>query len=430
MTGLSRLMPVVQHFPNRALPDVGAAVRAELAAKDAGAGIAVGSPIAIGAGSRGVANIAIIVGAAVAHFRERGLRPFVFPAMGSHGAGTAEGQARVLAHYGITEAEVGCPIVSSLDVVPLGRTAEGIETFMDRTAYEAGAVFLINRVKWHTTFEAPIESGLTKMAGIGLGKLAGAGNYHRHAVKMGLGNMVRAVGRHVLASGKVIGGLAVLEDAHHGTAQVTALRAEQLETEEPKLLDLSRSWTARILFDDVDALIVDEMGKQISGVGMDSKIVNRHPYGGVNPWPWAARITRIYVRSLSPQSYGNAVGIGMADLISERLYESIDWTATRVNALTASNLSAIRTPLRVATDREALDILAATVGRRDASEVTVVWIRNTLELGRILASENLVDSARGRADIERAGEPVDWEFDGAGNLAGGYERFAAGLVAA
>ncbi|HET8549804.1 MAG TPA: hypothetical protein VFL57_17465, partial [Bryobacteraceae bacterium] len=299
---------------------------------------------------------------------------------------------------------------------------EGIETFMDRTAFEAGAVFLINRVKWHTTFEGPIESGITKMAAIGLGKLAGAGNYHTHAVRLGLSGVILAVGRQVLASGKVIGGLAVLEDAHHATAQVTALRAEEFLREEPKLLEQARSWTARILFDDVDVLIVDEIGKHISGVGMDSKIINRHPWGGVNPWPWAARIARIYVRDLSRLSYGNAVGMGMADVISERLYQKIDWAATRINAVTASNLFAIRTPLRVATDREALDILAATAGRIERSEVTVVRIRNTLELERILASENLLDTVRGRTDIERVGEPVEWDFDAAGNLAGGFER--------
>ena len=425
MLELSRVVPVLQHFPHRALPDVAGAVRAELAAKNAGAGLPAGARVAIGVGSRGVANISEIVRATVAHFRERGLAPFVIPAMGSHGAATAEGQARVLAHYGVNEPEVGCPIVSSLEVLSLGRTSEGIEVFMDRKAYEADAVFLVNRVKWHTSFEAPVESGVMKMAAVGLGKLEGAKSYHRHGVRLGLGNVIRSVGRHVIASGKVLGGLAVIEDAYHSTGQVTALTAAELDTHEPKLLELARSWTARILFDEVDVLIVDEIGKQISGVGMDSKIVNRHPYGGYNPWPWAARVTRIYLRDISSESYGNAIGIGMADVISERLYRSIDWHATRVNALTATNFACIRTPIRAATDREALELLAPAVGRENPSEVTVVWIKNTLEMGRILASENLLAAARGRNDIEQAGAPVEWEFDGEGNLAGGYERFAA-----
>jgi hypothetical protein len=324
----------------------------------------------------------------------------------------------------VTEAEVGAPIVSSLEVVSLGRTPDGIETVMDRQAYDAGAVFLINRVKWHTSFEAPIESGVMKMAAIGLGKLEGAKIYHRHAIRLGLGNVVRMVGRHMLATGKIVGGLALIEDAYHDTGQVTALSAADMESEETKLLEVARSWTARILFDEVDVLIVDEVGKQFSGVGMDSKIVNRHPYGGVNPWPWAARVTRIYVRDLSPESYGNAIGIGMADLISERLYKSIDWHATRVNALTAGNFASIRTPIRAANDSEALELLAVAVGRDDPRDVTLVWIRNTLEMDRILASENLLAGARGRSDIERAGEPIDWEFDGDGNFAGGYDGYA------
>jgi hypothetical protein len=313
-------------------------------------------------------------------------------------------------------------------VVTLGTTPEGIETYFDRNAFESDGVFLVNRVKWHTTFDAPIESGLLKMAAIGLGKLQGATNYHRHAVRLGLGEAIRSAGRHVLASGKIIGGLAVLEDAHHDTAKVEAVTAARLEQEEEHLLALTRSWMARILFDEVDILIVEEIGKHISGVGMDSKVVNRHPWGGVNPWPWAPRILRIYVRDLSPLSYGNAVGIGMADMISERVHEKIDWKVTKVNALAASNLFAVRTPLRAQTDREALEVLSKAVGRSDASEVTCVWVRNTLELSHLVATENLLPAVRGRNDIEAIGAPCDWEFDGDGNLAGGFDRVSATSV--
>jgi hypothetical protein len=422
---LPRLVPVLQHFPSRKLSDVYAAVREELSAAKTGARLPHGSRIAIGAGSRGISNLSTIVRATVAHFREIGLQPFVVPAMGSHGGGTAQGQIDVLAHYGVTEAEVGCPIVSSLDVVTLGTTPEGIETYIDRNAFESDGVFLVNRVKWHTTFDAPIESGLLKMAAIGLGKLQGATNYHRHAVRLGLGEAIRAAGRHVLASGKILGGLAVLEDAHHDTAKVEAVTAARMEQEEEQLLALTRSWMARILFDEVDILMVEEMGKHISGVGMDSKVINRHPWGGVNPWPWAPRILRVYVRDLSPLSYGNAVGIGMADMISERVHEKIDWNVTKVNALAASNLFAVRTPLRAGTDREALEILSKAVGRADASEVTCVWIRNTLELSHIVATENLLPAMSGRSDMKAIGLPCEWEFDGQGNLAGGLDRVAA-----
>jgi hypothetical protein len=425
---LPRLVPVLQHFPSRKIHDVYAAVREELSEAKTGAELPPGARVAIGAGSRGVSNLSTIVRATAAHFKEIGLRPFVVPAMGSHGGGTAQGQIDVLAHYRVTEAEVGCPIVSSLDVVTLGTTPEGIETYFDRNAFESDGVFLVNRVKWHTTFDAPIESGLLKMAAIGLGKLQGATNYHRHAVRLGLGEAIRSAGRHVLASGKIIGGLAVLEDAHHDTAKVEAVPAARLEQEEEQLLALTRSWMARILFDEVDILVVEEIGKHISGVGMDSKVVNRHPWGGVNPWPWAPRILRIYVRDLSPLSYGNAVGIGMADMISERVHEKIDWKVTKVNALAASNLFAVRTPLRAQTDREALEVLSKAVGRSDASEVTCVWVRNTLELSHIVATENLLPAMLGRDDIEAIGAPCDWEFDADGNLAGGFDRVSATSV--
>lgn len=391
-----------------------AAVRKELAEKQIGARLPPGAKVAIGAGSRGIANLSTIVRATAKHFIELGLRPFIFPAMGSHGGGTAPGQTAVLAHYGVTEATAACPIESSLDVIRLGQTPDGIETFVDRTAFQSDGVFLVNRVKWHTTFEAPIESGLMKMAAIGIGKLQGATNYHRHAVRLGFWPVIRSVGRHVLASGKVLGGLAILEDAHHDTAKVVALTAPVLEQEEENLLTLVRSWMGRILFEEVDILIVDEVGKHISGVGMDSKVVNRHPYGGVNLWPWAPRITRIYVRDLSPESYGNAIGIGMSDMISSRLYERIDWNATKVNALAASNLAAIRTPLRAANDREALTILSAAVGRPDLSSVTCVWIRNTLELANLLVTRNLLEAAPEGVQVE--GEATDWQFDNAGNL--------------
>ncbi len=425
---LPRLVPVLQHFPSRKISDVSAAVRQELAASQTGAGLATGARIAIGAGSRGVSNIATIVRAAVAHFLEMGLKPFVIPAMGSHGGATAQGQLDVLAHYGITESSVGCPILSSLDVVPLGTTVEGVETYIDRNGFESDGVFLINRVKWHTTFDAPVESGLLKMASIGLGKLQGATNYHRHGVRLGLGEAIRSGGRHVLASGKILGGLAVLEDAHHDTAKVTAVTAAQLEQEEEKLLALTRSWMARILFDEVDILMVEEMGKHISGVGMDSKVINRHPWGGVNPWPWAPRILRVYARDLSPLSYGNAMGIGLTDMIAERLFEKIDWNVTRVNAMAASNLFAVKTPLRAGSDLEALELISKTVGRADSSEVTCVWIRNTLELSHIVVTENLLPAMHGRTDMEAVGPACEWEFDGAGNLVGGFDRVAAAVL--
>jgi hypothetical protein len=370
------------------------------------AGLRPGARIALTAGSRGISNIDVIVNTALRYFRDGGFNPFIVPAMGSHGGGTAEGQRQVLAHYGISDS-----VVSSTDVVPLGRTADGIDVAIDRAAAESDGIVLINRIKWHTTFEAPVESGLMKMAAIGLGKLYGAQEYHRHIVRRGFYEVIRSVGRHVIASGRILGGVGILEDAHHATSEIAVMRADRIEAEETELLALVKSWMAKLPFPEIDILIVDEIGKHIAGVGMDSKVINRHPYGAANPWTWLPRIYRVYVRSLSPKSLGNANGLGMADMVSDRLYNAIDWNSTKVNALTANNLPAIRTPLRARSDREALEVLAAAVGRRDPSEVTCVWIRNTLELAEFRATSNLPLDG-----LEVLGEPVEWAFDDLGSL--------------
>jgi hypothetical protein len=409
-----RLLLVRQNFPDRSLRDVRGAVSTELAGSPFGDRLKPGARIAIGVGSRGISNIATIVRAAVDFWKSKGARPFLFPAMGSHGAATAEGQADVLAHYGIIEETMGCPVVSSLEVVSLGRTPEGIEAFMDRNAFESDGVMLAGRVKWHTDFAGGIESGLFKMMAIGLGKFAGAQRYHTYAYKMGLENMIRTIGRQVLASGKILGGLAILEDANHNTAQVTAVPVDQMEQREEELLRLVKSWMGRIPMD-LDVLILDEIGKNISGAGMDTKVVNRSVNGEYNPWP-GPRFQRIFVRGLSELSYGNGVGLGMADVVSDRLLRKIDWNPTRINSLTASTPAAIRTPVHFATDRECLERIAPTVGKHDLGEVTYGWLRNSLELGTIALSENLRREIDQNPLLEVLGPARPMEFDSEGNL--------------
>src|SRR5271165_3552189 len=215
-----KLLPVRQKFPDRQIPNVADEVRKQLAAAEFAARVRPGAHIALGVGSRGIANIATIVRATVDYWKDAGCSPFVFPAMGSHGAATAAGQADVLAHYGVHAAAMGCPILSSLDVVPLGETSEGIGAFLDRSAYSSDGVMLIGRVKWHTDFSGKLESGLFKMMAIGLGKFAGAQRYHTYGYKLGLEHVIRSVGRQVLKSGKILGGLAIIEDAHHNTSQL------------------------------------------------------------------------------------------------------------------------------------------------------------------------------------------------------------------
>src|SRR5213083_2846889 len=242
----SPLYLVRQNFPDRAIVDIPTAVRKELNATQFASRLKPGARVAIGVGSRGISNIATIVRGVVDYWKSQGMRPFIFPAMGSHGAATAEGQADVLAHYGIIEETMGCPIVSSLEVVPAGSTPEGISTFMDRNAFESDGVMLVGRVKWHTDFAGKIESGLFKMMAIGLGKFAGAQRYHTYAYHLGLEHVIRSVGRQVLASGKILGGLAILEDANHNTAKLDAVPVEVMEQREEELLAVVKSWMGRL----------------------------------------------------------------------------------------------------------------------------------------------------------------------------------------
>lgn len=410
-----RLIPVRQKFPDRGVRDVAGEVRRQLGASQFGSRLKPGSRVALGVGSRGIANVATIVRAVVDYWKSQNCDPFIFPAMGSHGAATAEGQADVLAKYGIDQRGMGCPIVSQLDVVSLGKTADGIEAFMDHTAFESDGVMLIGRVKWHTDFSGKIESGLFKMMAIGLGKFAGAQRYHTYAYKLGLEHVIRSVGRQVLASGKILGGLAILEDANHNTAQLTAVPVEDMERKEEELLELVRSWMGRIPMP-LDILMVDEIGKDISGAGMDTKVVNRSVHGESNPWPNEPRIERIFVRDLSSNSYGNAAGVGMADVIHDRMLPKIDWNPTRINSLTASTPTAIRTPIHYPSDHECLERIAPTVGRVDLSQVTIGWIRNTMELGFLKVSENLGDQIWKNPMLEIVGPAEVMEFDESGNL--------------
>ncbi|MDE3166567.1 MAG: hypothetical protein KGN36_12240 [Acidobacteriota bacterium] len=411
---LPRLMIVRQTFPTHRIADIPAEVRRQLAGSGFAARLKPGSRVAIGVGSRGIANIATIVHGVVEYWKEAGMKPFLFPAMGSHGAASAQGQADVLAHYGITEATMGCPLVSQLEVVSLGKTGDGIEAFMDKTAYEADGVMLVGRVKWHTDFAGKIESGLYKMMAIGLGKFAGAQRYHTYAYTLGLEHVIRSIGRQVLGSGKVLGGLAILEDAYHNTGKLDAVPVEIMEQREEENLALVKSWMARVPFD-LDVLVMDEIGKNISGAGMDTKVANRGVNGEYNPWPGVPRFQRIFVRNLSEKTYNSGVGLGMADVVTDRLVNRIDWQPTLINSLTANTPAAIRTPIHFPTDRECIERIAPTVGKLDLGAVTYGWIRNTMELVRIGLSENV------RAQVEAnpiltVEATVEFEFDGEGNM--------------
>ncbi len=412
-----RLVHIRQNFPHRALPDVAAAVREQMEAAGWANAVKPGSRIAVGAGSRGIQNIDVIVKAVCDFWKSRQAEPFIIPVMGSHGAATAEGQADVLRHYGITEERMGAPIVSSLEVVKIGTTPDGLEVSMDRNAFESDGVMLCSRVKWHTDFEGKLESGVHKMMAIGLGKWEGAKRYHTWALETGMEHVIRGVGSVVLGTGKMLGGLAILEDAWHDTAKVAALGARNMAGQEEELLALTKSWKANVPGDSVDLLIVDEMGKNFSGAGMDTKVINRSVFGP-NGWAGVTKINRVFVRDLSDMSYGNAIGLGMADITTDRLVAKVDYNATWVNGLTASAPTAGATPVHFPDDRTSIEKILPTCGKLDVSECSIVWIRNSMDLADVLVSENLLPRLGKNPEIEVTGEPQSIEFDADGNLVG------------
>jgi len=407
MTTFPRLTRIRQRLDAERLEDPRATAHAAAAELLAGATVRAGQSVAITGSSRGIAHIAAILAGAVAALREAGLEPFVVPAMGSHGGGTAERQRAVLHHYGVTEAAIGAPVRSSTDTVELARTPEGVPIVFDRFAAEADHVLVVNRVKPHSHFVGPCESGLAKILLIGLGKPAGARSYHRAFAQHGFPQVFRSAIPILLRHVSVLGGLAIIENAVDDTARIVPLRAEEILDREPALLEEAKRRMARLPFDDIDVLIVDRMGKDISGVGMDTNVIGRDRAG--------PQIQVIFVRDLTPASEGNASGIGLADVTVRRLVDKMDPKATFLNCATALHLHLARVPYAFATDREALEAALASTIAPSPAEARVVWIQDTHALSELEVSEAFLDEVASRPELEVCGErhPMRFQPDGA-----------------
>jgi hypothetical protein len=403
---------VRQRFTGPRLADIPAGVRTALGA--AGLPIKRGDSVAVGAGSRGIANIAAIVRATVDELKARGARPFIFPAMGSHGGATAEGQRNVLAHYGITEETMGCEIRASMDVVQVGE-ALGLPVWQDRIAAEADWIGLVNRIKPHTDFKGSIESGLFKMMTIGLGKYRGAIQYHRANVTHGYETVITAVGREVLAKARIGFGLGIVENGYDETARVEAFAAGDLEAGERRLLKEAREWMARLPFSPIDVLVVEEMGKNISGAGMDTNVIGR-PSNPHEPFPADPKILWIAALDLTEESYGNATGIGNADFTTRRLVEKIDMKMTLINCITACSPNGAKVPATYDTDREAIETALSCIGLTPPEKARVIRVKNTLLLGEIECSEAYGPEIAKRSDLEVIGEGRPLSFDAAGRI--------------
>jgi hypothetical protein len=363
--------------------------------------------------------------AVVATLKARGARPFVVPAMGSHGGGTAAGQVELLESFAITEGSVGAPLRPSMDVVEVGRTPAGEPVFAAREALEADGVVLVNRVKPHTDFEsARVGSGIVKMTAIGLGKVEGAAACHRAARRHGYEEAILAAARVVRSRVPLLAGVALVEDSHHHLARVEVLPAAEIEEREPALLARARAWMPALPFPEIDVLILDEIGKNVSGAGMDTNVVGR----GVDGMPFLAARSRartIYVRGLTPESHGNAVGMGLADVIRSRVVDAMDARATYTNALSAMTPATVRIPMHFATDGECLKAVLRVSGA-DPERARVVRVRNTLALHRFVASAAYEAEVAARDDLSVVTPARPWQLDGEGNFDAAGDLLAGG----
>jgi hypothetical protein len=406
------MVRVKQQFGGPMLADVAAGVREALGA--VALPVQAGQTVALTVGSRGIVNLDVIVRATVDHLQALGARPFIIPAMGSHGGGTADGQRAVLEHYGVTEAAMGCPIRATMDVVQVGEV-QGLPIWMDRYAAEADWVGVLNRVKPHTGFTGELGSGLLKMMTIGLGKHRGAVQAHRANIRLGYETMITALGREMLRTARIAFGLGVVENGYDETALVRAVLPADLEAGERALLRQAKAWMARLPFDPIDLLIVDEMGKDVSGTGMDTNVIGRHATFFERPFT-SPRITFIVACDLTPNSYGNASGIGLADFTTRRLADKIDWEPTYVNALTACSPGGPKLPAVCDTARDAIAVALACLGLPRIEDARVVRIQNTLRLAEVEVSDALLPELATREDLTPLGEPAPLAFGPDGGL--------------
>jgi hypothetical protein len=407
---------VRQRLHLAALGDIRAAVAAEFERPEARAAIRPGARVALTGGSRGIDRIDQVLAAAVAAVRRLGGEPFVVPAMGSHGGATAAGQLAVLAEYGVTEQALGCPIRSSMETVRLGYVEDlalesglaRVPVWFDATAYrEADVVIPVGRVKPHTDFHGPIESGLMKMIAIGLGKQKGADTFHGFGFAE-FHRLIPAVARFTLAAANIPFGLALLEDGGGRLAHVEAVPAARIEARERELLELAREWMPRLPGERIDVLFVDQLGKDISGIGADTNVVNRY-YDA--PLPFKPHIQRLVARGLTPATEGNATGIGLFDIALRRAVDSIDFAQTYMNVITAKMPAGARVPITVESDRQALFVALASCLRVESASARVARIRDTKHLEEFWASEPLLPELLATGRVEVIGEPEEIAFD-------------------
>ncbi len=406
---------VRQKFDAAKLADIPGAIGKEFARPEIRERIKPGQVIAVGCGSRGIANIAQIACAVIAELKALGAKPFIFPCMGSHGAATAEGQKKVLETYGITEASTGVPIRATMETEIVGYLADGTPVHMDKYAAEAEAIVVINRIKPHTGFRGATESGLTKMLAIGIGKITGAAIYHTHGMDR-FPELLPQIREVNIAQRNVLFGVGIVENAYDETAFIEVIPAQSLKTREPDLQAMAKRMMPQLFFDDIDVLVIDEMGKNISGAGFDPNITGRNRRNV--KWQDKPRVKKIVVLGLTRVSQGNATGLGSADVITMRLFKELDVASTYANVITSMNLDGGAIPIVMNNDHDAIALAVKTVVRVKPEDCRIVRIRNTLHLGEIEVSNALLEEVGRQPErFEIAEPPRDVKFDAQGNLA-------------
>ena len=411
-----KVVRVRQKFPRPRVENVEATLQEQLDREEISSTIKPGMSVALTAGSRGVARIDTILRSLVQILRDMGAEPFIVPSMGSHGGATAEGQVEILESLGVTEEFCGAPIRSSMEVVELGKTERGTPVYMDRIASEADGVVLVNRVKAHTDFRSSIESGLMKMASIGLGKHEQALALHGYGVE-GIRDFMVEVGDRVLESGHILFGVATVENAYDEPAILEAIPAEKIHGREEELLADYMDMMPALPVSDIDVLFVDSLGKNYSGTGMDTNVIGRFRILGVDE-PETPAVKYIVVGDVSEESHGNALGIGLADLTTRRVADRVERKAMNANVITSTFIERAKVPMVLASDEEAIETAVRCNWGVPPEETRFVRIPNTLHLEYLYLSESMVEEVLANADTEVTGDPEDLRFDPEGNLEG------------
>jgi len=404
-----------QELANKPILDLSSKINEELDSLNLETKINSGDRVAITAGSRGINNIDKIVKILIKYIKSLNADPFIFPAMGSHGGATAEGQIKILQDYGISEESMDAPIMATMEVKEITKTKEGLSIYIDKIALEADHIIVVNRIKPHTKWKGSIESGLCKMMAIGMGKHVGAQYYHKYALQYGFPELLEIVAQNVIEKLPILFGLAIVEDGYDQTSIIEAIEPNNIIEMEKILLLIAKENLPKIPFKDIDILIIDEIGKEISGGGMDFNVIGRNR-DIMNRWHSEQKVKRLFVRDITENSMGNGLGIGMADFTTEKLVKKLDLRKMYINALTSSGPENAAIPMHFPDDKGAIEACLNTIGPVDISKLKLAWVKNTLSLEKICVSEALYHEAKKRNNLSIVDELNSITFDKHNNL--------------